>query len=104
MIEIVCSPAQPKSENQPFDPLDLYTSFGPAITCPHGIFPNHGIMATIQEVFPEDGISRVLKTTVDAVLKMSAKLKSQYPDLEVTPASTLHLHAMGHRSPSRQSE
>jgi len=49
-------------------------------------------------------ISRVLKMSVEAVQKMSAKLRSQYPDLEVTPASAVHPYAMGYRAPVRKSE
>jgi hypothetical protein len=49
-------------------------------------------------------ISRVLKMSVEAVQEMSAKLRSQYPDLEVSPASTVHPYAMGHSASSRKSE
>lgn len=44
------------------------------------------------------GISRVLKMSVEAVQKMSAELRMQYPDLEVAPASAAHPYAMGHRA------
>jgi len=49
-------------------------------------------------------VSRALTTSVEDVQKMSAKLRSQYPGLEVTPASADRPYAMGHRAPVHESE